>query len=207
MTSRQTRSSYAKASGSASTSNPADRAEARVSKSKSKFSSVSKALAAASSNSETSKKGAKPIYFWREYGSPNCYLSQWYASPFYAEHSPGGKEIIYQTAEQYMMHRKALLFQDYTVAAKILTISSPKAVKGLGRKVKPFNQATWDAHRSKIVEDASYYKFKFGVDEGDLSVEGKTLKERLLETGDKEIVEASPVCRTGKKKQVMRMLI
>jgi hypothetical protein len=151
MTSRQTRSSYAKASGSgsASTSNPADRAEARVSKSKSKFSSVSKALAAASSNSETSKKGAKPIYFWREYGSPNCYLSQWYASPFHAEHSPGGKEIIYQTAEQYMMHRKALLFQDYTVAAKILTISSPKAVKGLGRKVKPFNQATWDAHRSK----------------------------------------------------------
>ncbi len=106
-----------------------------------------------------------------------------------------------------MMHRKALLFHDYTVAAKILTISSPKAVKGLGRKVKPFNQATWEAHRSKIVEDASYYKFKFGLDKGDLSFEGKTLKDRLLETGDKEIVEASPVCRTEKWKQMMRVLI
>jgi predicted NAD-dependent protein-ADP-ribosyltransferase YbiA (DUF1768 family) len=103
-----------------------------------------------------------------------------------------------------MMHQKAILFADYPIASKIMSTTSPKAQKALGRKVSNFDQARWEAHRSRIVEDASYFKFKYGNDEGELagipdseggSGEGKgmSLKERLLETGDKEIVEASPM--------------
>lgn len=101
------------------------------------------------------------------------------------------------------MHQKALLFQDYPIASKILQTSSPKAVKGLGRKVKGFSDSVWLVHRSRIVTDASYYKFKYGADNGELQFDGyqnadgskKSLRDRLLETGDREIVEASPMDR------------
>lgn len=102
-----------------------------------------------------------------------------------------------------MMHQKALLFEDYPVASKILQTSSPKAVKGLGRKVKGFSESVWLENRSRIVAEASYYKFKYGADNGELQFDGyqnadgskKTLRDRLLDTGDSEIVEASPMDR------------
>ncbi len=39
----------------------------------------------------------KPVFFWREYGNANGYLSQWYLSPFA---DPSKPEVVYQTAEQ-----------------------------------------------------------------------------------------------------------
>jgi hypothetical protein len=47
--------------------------------------------------SRTKTTRPTPILFWREYGSPDCYLSQWYASPF---HTGDANGIIYETAEQ-----------------------------------------------------------------------------------------------------------
>lgn len=93
------------------------------------------------------------------------------------------------------MHQKALLFADYNIAAKIMTTSSPKDIKALGRKVANFKDETWNLHRSKIVEDASYYKFKYGADKGELSYDGTgmSLKQRFMQTGDRELVEASPM--------------
>jgi predicted NAD-dependent protein-ADP-ribosyltransferase YbiA (DUF1768 family) len=97
-----------------------------------------------------------------------------------------------------MMHQKALLFSDADIASKILETSSPKAVKALGRQVSGFSDPVWHANRSRIVEDASYFKFKYGRDEGELGSAGPaqggmSLKQRLFETGDREIVEASPL--------------
>ena len=130
-----------------------------------------------------------PVYFWREYGDEHGYLSQWYHSPF---HTDNGPTVIYQTAEQYMMHQKALLFSDHEIAAKILRTTVPKEQKALGRRVSNFSQEIWEANRERIVEEGSYFKFKYGEDEGEGKEDGLGLKAKLLATGDREIVEASP---------------
>ncbi|KAH8594306.1 hypothetical protein B0O99DRAFT_490262, partial [Bisporella sp. PMI_857] len=126
------------------------------------------------------------VYFWREYGDNRDFLSQWYTSPFTAAE----EGITYVTAEQYMMYQKAILFNDQERAAAILETTSPKTQKALGRKVTPFVNDTWNKNRERIVQDGSYYKFKNGKDS-----EGRPLKERLLATGNRELVEASPMDR------------
>lgn len=96
------------------------------------------------------------------------------------------------------MHGKATLFthpSNAPIASQILATSSPKLQKSLGRKVQNFSQEIWGRERERIVEEGTYLKFKYGVDEGELRNEGKCLRERLLETGDRELVEASPMDR------------
>jgi hypothetical protein len=45
------------------------------------------------------------------------------------------------------------------------------------------------------VEEGSYFKFKYGKDEGDGKEDGIGLRAKLLGTGEREIVEASPMVR------------
>lgn len=91
-----------------------------------------------------------------------------------------------------MMHQKALLFSDAVIASKILSTDSPKTQKSLGRKVRNFDQGTWEKERERIVEEGTWLKFRFGGDKGELGREGLSLGERLLSTGARELVEASP---------------
>lgn len=126
------------------------------------------------------------IYFWREYGHKYGFLSQWYESPFYAGED---KSIVYQTAEQYMMYQKAILFSDAEIGAKILQTTLPKEQKSLGRQVKNFDNEVWLKNRERIVGDGSYFKFVNSLKEDE------DLKGMLMETGDRELVEASPMDR------------
>jgi len=45
------------------------------------------------------------------------------------------------------------------------------------------------------VEEGSYFKFKYGKDEGEGKEDGIGLRAKLLETREREIVEASPMDR------------
>jgi ribA/ribD-fused uncharacterized protein len=132
---------------------------------------------------------SSPVFFWREYGDKYGFLSQWYNSPFYTDDD---STVIYRTAEQYMMHQKAVLFDDHEVAAQILKTTAPKEQKSLGRQVRGFTQKVWEANRERIVEEGSYFKFKYGIDEGEGREDGIGLRAKLLATGEREIVEASP---------------
>jgi len=145
----------------------------------------------ATSSSSVQTENNSPIFFWREYGTEHVCFSQWYHSPFHT----GDSTVVYLTAEQYMMHQKAVLFSDSEIAAKILQTSSPKEQKALGRQVKNFTQEVWEANRERIVEEGSYFKFKYGKDEGEGKNDGVSLRAKLLGTGDREIVEASPMDR------------
>ena len=94
---------------------------------------------------------------------------------------------MFPTAEHWMMVQKALLFKDEAVARKILSMtdvnsSSLADVKSLGRKVSNFNEETWVSERGRIVLEGSVHKFQ----------QNPELKAKLLATGDKIIVEASP---------------
>lgn len=51
---------------------------------------------------------------------------------------------MYATCEMWMMVQKARLFGDEQVAREMLRTRDPKACKALGRKVKNFDDATWD---------------------------------------------------------------
>lgn len=125
-----------------------------------------------------------PIYFWRESSTPYGFLSQWYPSPFTVS------GITYHTAEMYMMHQKAITFNDTEIASQILATSDPRKHKTLGSRVKGFTEKEWDRVKQGIVEDATYFKFTKGERES-----GEELKTWLLGTWERELVEASPYDR------------
>ena len=92
------------------------------------------------------------------------------------------EDITYYSCEQYMMAKKAKLFNDEKVYNMIMSEEYPSVQKELGKMVSNFNQVVWDKHKFDIVVNANYLKF----------TQDETLKELLLDTGDKTIVEASP---------------
>ena len=52
--------------------------------------------------------------------------------------------IRYSTAEQYMMAKKALLFNDYDIYNQVLKENDPQKCKKLGKLVHNFNSHRWD---------------------------------------------------------------
>ena len=105
----------------------------------------------------------------------SCF-SQWYPSAFIVDGN------TYLTAEHWMMAKKAELFDDKETMEKILAAEKPAIAKALGRVVRNFNSEVWTNTSYNIVVEGN--KHKFSQDE--------TLKEFLLHTGNKIIVEASP---------------
>lgn len=87
------------------------------------------------------------------------------------------------------MHRKALLFagpnHPLTLELQDSWKLNPSTIRDLGRKIPNFLQEVWDQHRFAIVSEGSYLKFS----------QNKDLKEKLLATGNRELVEASPTDR------------
>ncbi len=89
-----------------------------------------------------------------------------------------------------MMVQKALLFQDEGIVKELLEVTGTSGqdmayVKSLGRKVQGFNEDQWVAERDRIVLEGNLHKFR----------QSSELKAKLLATGYKEIVEASPRVR------------
>jgi ribA/ribD-fused uncharacterized protein len=81
-----------------------------------------------------------------------------------------------------MMAEKARLFGDSEADRQILSTENPRVQKELGQGVKGFNQAMWLTERRKIVFRGNVAKFS--QDSG--------LRQALIETGDRILVEASP---------------
>jgi hypothetical protein len=104
------------------------------------------------------------------------YLSNWYKSEFTVD------GIKFANSEQWMMYQKAKTFGDEETAKKILASTSPSEIKGLGRKVKNYNDTVWNGVRQIVVFEG--LKAKFGQNED--------LKKQLLATGDDILVECNP---------------
>jgi ribA/ribD-fused uncharacterized protein len=126
----------------------------------------------------------KFLHFWGHKPQPDgsigagC-LSQWWPAAFHVD----GRE--YATAEHYMMWSKAMLFGDNEIADQVLAAAHPHRAKTLGRQVRGFDQAVWEAWRYATVVAGSVAKFGQHAD----------LRSYLLGTGDRVLVEASPVDR------------
>lgn len=151
----------------------------------------------------TSIDSNNPVYFWRpegEYG----FCGQWWPSSF--AWKDGDKEYTYANAEQYfppshlgihkahlltlflryMMHRKALLFggPDDPITLQIQNgwKLHPRTIRDLGRKIPNFSDEVWEQNRYGFVLEGNYLKFS----------QDEELKQKLLATGNRELVEASP---------------
>lgn len=132
------------------------------------------------------RSGLRPTYvfFWGHRPLPNgeigqsCF-SQWWPAPFSV------RGIDYPTAEHFMMAEKARLFGDEEARAQILKAGSPKAAKESGRQVRRFEEQKWAGARFRLVVDGNLAKFSQNAELG----------EFLLGTGEKVLVEASPVDR------------
>lgn len=112
------------------------------------------------------------IFFWSN-SSP---FSQWYKRNIIIEYKK------FNCCEQWMMYSKAILFEDYVTAERIMSTSNPKEQKNLGRQVKNFDFHVWDKNCRDIVFKGNFAKFSQHED----------LKKILIDTANKEIVEASP---------------
>ena len=106
---------------------------------------------------------------------PNGYLSNWYLSDFTVD------GIRYTSMEQYMMHRKALVFGDNASAHEILSTSDVGKIKALGRGVKNYDDRIWSGMRQVIVCKGLLEKFRQNDD----------LREKLLSTGDDILAECA----------------
>lgn len=110
------------------------------------------------------------IFFWKGW------LSQWYAISFTVD------AIIYNCCEQYMMAEKARLFEDKEHLEDIMATSSPSLQKKLGRLVENFNEDEWNSVCKDVVYRGNLAKFS----------QNESLKEKLLSTGSRVLVEANP---------------
>jgi len=94
--------------------------------------------------------------------------------------------IEYNCAEQWMMASKARTFSgNDDILAEILHNNDPAKIKGLGRKVKNYDEQIWGRVRFEVVVKGNYAKF----------FQNDNLKKILLETKDAILVEASPYDR------------
>ena len=101
---------------------------------------------------------------------------------------PSKAPTLFPTAEHWMMACKALLFNDQDIFAQVIsTTGTLKTIKSLGRKVSNFDEEVWVAARYQIVIEGNLCKFRESRNKG--------LRERLLGTGERMIVEASPLDR------------
>lgn len=130
------------------------------------------------------KNRIKYVFFWghqpQKDGSvgATC-MSQWFddGASFVVD------GITYQTAEHWMMVEKARLFDDPEMIERILASNSAAKAKKLGRLVHNFDSKKWEANAFEIVKQGSIHKFG----------QNPLLKAYLLNTGNRVLVEASPL--------------
>lgn len=128
-----------------------------------------------------SGKNLKYCMFWKAQSTSDdsvnkgC-LSQWHKSHFFSVTNH------YCCMEQFMMFQKAKLFDDQEMMQQILSCNKPNKIKGLGQKVRNFDEIVWSKAKYAIVLNGNYQKFS----------QNPHLKKFLLQTNDKILVEASP---------------
>ncbi|MCX4749085.1 NADAR family protein [Kitasatospora sp. NBC_01287] len=130
--------------------------------------------------------GARPkyLFFWghrpeRDGRIGPGALSQWWPCRFTVD------GLGYPSAEHWMMAQKARLFEDPQTERRILAARTPAEAKKLGRLVQGFDEERWAAERFGFVLTGNLAKF--GQDQA--------LREYLLGTANRVLVEASPLDR------------
>lgn len=113
-------------------------------------------------------------FFWR-----HSVFSNWYMCDFVID------GITFNCVEQYMMYKKAELFNDFENMQNILDSNNPKDIKYYGRSVKNYINSEWANIRYDIVKRGNFEKYN----------QNPNLLNSLLKYKDYIFVEASPFDR------------
>lgn len=127
----------------------------------------------------------KYLFFWGHQPAKDGSIQESCFSQWWSEHPFEVDGIVYPTAEHWMMAGKARLFNDLEALTAILNCKSPAEAKDLGRTVRGFEPSIWEATKYDLVKTGNTHKFS----------QHPTLKTFLSNTGDRVLVEASPVDR------------
>lgn len=95
------------------------------------------------------------------------WLSNWYLSDFKVD------DVSFSSMEQYMMYEKAIVFEDFNMAGKILGTQNVGAIKQYGRQVINYNDIIWNGIRQIVVYKGLFAKFS----------QNEILRENLKKTG------------------------
>ena len=114
------------------------------------------------------------VYFHKP-EEPYGFLSNWYPSYFTID------DLMFSSAEQYIMFQKCAVFDDMKSALKVLATDDPKLQQAIGRNASGYINSVWAGMRQIVAFRALYAKFS----------QNKELKEKLLSTGDAVLVECA----------------
>ncbi len=98
--------------------------------------------------------------------------------------------IQFHSSEQYLHHRKAIIFNDLTTAENILCTKTPADCKTLGNHVQNFVSDRWRRSAKDIMIEGLRLKFS----------QNKPCLKALEATGTSKLVDASPydnICGVG----------
>jgi ribA/ribD-fused uncharacterized protein len=117
------------------------------------------------------------LFFFSPNGTKG-YLSNFYSSKFIVDN------IEYNCTEQFFMKFKQQMFDpnNKRLATLILNEVEPRQIKKYGRMVNNYNEKKWSEARYNVMCIALKHKF----------TQNKELKQKLLDTGNLFLVEASP---------------
>lgn len=103
------------------------------------------------------------------------WLSNWYLSDFKVG------DVRFSSMEQYMMYEKAVVFEDFKIAEKILETQNVAMIKQYGRQVADYNDIIWNGIRQIIVYEGLFAKFS----------QNKILRVNLRKTGSAILAECA----------------
>ena len=90
--------------------------------------------------------------------------------------------VHYTSSEQFIQHTKALLFNDYATAKKIIDATNAMECKELSREILNFEKTTWEENAKSKCKPGIFQKF----------YQNSCLRDVLIHcTGDKQIIESA----------------
>lgn len=122
------------------------------------------------------------VYFYTNY------FSNWYSTKdIKSQFQDKMTGLYWNNTEECFMYYKAIFHNDKETAMKILDHANnclhPSGVKALGREVKNYDDKAWSCVRFGYMVYVNYLKFS----------QNQEFRDKLSETKDKILVEASPV--------------
>ncbi len=95
--------------------------------------------------------------------------------------------VRYSSMEQFLMSEKAKLFNDHNTSKKVMSTDDCVQQLQFGKHVSGFKKETWEKQAVVLAERGLRAKFQ----------QNPSLREHLVATGSKRLVEASPMTPFG----------
>ena len=95
------------------------------------------------------------------------------------------KDYLFDSSEQLFMYLKANFFGDNEATHAAYLEKDPRKVKAIGRTIRGYDDAAWECVREGVMAYVNLLKYR----------QNATFAAELLSTGNRVLVEASPVDR------------